>query len=467
MANKMVAVVSLKDGYTVKPAEPTFNGRLALSEWDQIGTITHVPTIYFYRPSQDWIMREGDVLATLRDSLSRALVHFYPLAGRLCWIEGGRLEIECNSMGVQLIEAESKTTLEDFGDFTSSPYLEYLEHLVPSVDYSSPIHELPLMLVQLTKFSCGGISISTSISHAVADGQSALHFVHEWARLARGEPVETAPFLDRTVLLAGGRNINNAAPAPAPRFDHQEFRHPPPLMGEPSAVQKERKKKTTVAFLKLTKTQVEKLKKTANESRVSEGRPYSRYETIAAHIWRSACKARGHLPEQPTAIGICVDSRSRMWPPLPQAYFGNATFDVIAAGRSGELASNPLGYVSSRIREAIQKVKDEYVRSAIDFLRNQPDLSRFQDLHALGRDEGPFYGNPNLGVISWLTLPMYGVDFGWGREIYMGPGPHDFDGDSLILPGHDGDGSVVVALCLQVAHMDAFKNFFYEAIAEP
>ena len=452
--------VSLKDSYTVIPAEPTFNGRLSLSEWDQIGTLTHVPTIYFYRPSQDWVMRGGDILATLRHSLSRVLVHFYPLAGRLCWIEGGRLEIECNSMGVQMIEAESKATLENFGDFTSSPYLEYLEHLVPSVDYSSPIHELPLLLVQLTNFSCGGISISTSISHAVADGQSSLHFIHEWARLARGEPIGTAPFLDRNVMP-----VRDSLIAP-PRFDHAEFRHPPLLMGVSSALE-ERKKETVLSFLKVTKTQVERLKRMANESRPTEGRPYSRYETIAAHIWRCACKARGHQSEQPTAIGICVDSRSRMRPPLPQAYFGNTIFDVIAAGRSGELVSNPLGYVSSRIREAIQKVTDEYVHSAIDFLKNQPDLSRFQDRHAFGSDAGPFFSNPNVEVVSWLTLPVYEVDFGWGKEIYMGPGPLDFDGDSLILPSHDGDGSVVVALSLQVAHMDAFKNYFYEAIAEP
>lgn len=44
----------------------------------------------------------------------------------------------------------------------------------------------------------------------------------------------------------------------------------------------------------------------------------------------------------------------------------------------------------------------------------------------------------------------------------MGPGTHDFDGDSLILPNPEEDGALIVALCLQVAHMDAFKKFFYE-----
>ncbi|KAK8471076.1 hypothetical protein PHAVU_003G140550 [Phaseolus vulgaris] len=446
--------------YTVKPMEPTKCGRVPLSEWDQIGTITHVPTIYFYRLSQNFHLFPNNTIASnLKDSLSRVLVPFYPLAGRLRWISNGRLELDCNAMGVQFVEAQSSSSLEDLGDFSPSSEHHYL---FPKVDYTLPIHELPLVLAQLTKFKCGGISISMTISHAVADGPSALHFTREWARLARGETLEKVPFLDWKVFRAG-------EPPSVPLTKchvHTEFNHPPLLLGQTNNSE-ERKKKTTVAILKLSKFQVETLRKTANESwnRPRNGRAYSRYESVTGHVWRSACKARGHKEEQPTAVGICVDSRSRMEPPLPKEYFGNATLDVIASSLAGDLMSKPLGYASSRIREAIERVNDEYVRSGVEFLKNQEDLSRFQDLYAVGSEKGPFYGNPNLGVVSWLTLPIYGVDFGWGKEVYMGPGTHDFDGDSLLLPGPDGDdGSLLLALCLQVVHMDAFKKHFYEDI---
>ncbi|XP_057421753.1 spermidine hydroxycinnamoyl transferase [Lotus japonicus] len=448
--------VTFKGCYTVKPMEPTWCGRLALSEWDQTGIITHVPTMYFYRPSGD----SSTIAATLRDSLSRILVPFYPLAGRLQWTDenNGRLELECNAMGVKFIEAESSLTLDDLGDF--SPCSEY-QHLTPSVDYTLPIHEWPLFLVQLTRFACGGVCISLQFSHAVGDGPSALHFISEWARLTRGEPLQTMPFLDRKVLHAGEPPLMKANQGdrgfklPSLLLDKKEEKH-----------RTEKKKKNSLATLKVSKSQVEKLRKEANASLdgSNNGRGYTRYETITGHMWRSACKARRHIHDQPTLLGVSVDARRRMQPPLPKGYFGNASFDVVATGVAGDLVSKPLGYASGRIREAIEKVNDEYVRSEIEFLKGQRDLKKFQDLHAIRSEDGDFFGDPNLCVVSWLALPIYGVDFGWGKEVFMGPGTHDSDGDSLLLPGPDGDGSLLIPICLQEIHMEAFKKHFYEGI---
>ncbi|KAK9268877.1 hypothetical protein L1049_000642 [Liquidambar formosana] len=235
--------VTLKGCHTVKPDKPTWNGCLSLSEWDQTCNLTHVPTLYFYRPGENWLAQFDYIIKTLRDSLSCALVHFYPLAGRLRWQgAGGRLELECNAMGAQLIEAELEAKLEDLSDFFSPP--PRFEYLLPSVDYSTTIQELPLLLVQLTRFRCGCFSLGQRISHAVTDGQGALHFISEWTSLARGEPLGAAPFLDRKVLRAG------KPPAAPPRFDHSDLDDPPFLIGQSNDV-KERKKKTAYAMLKL------------------------------------------------------------------------------------------------------------------------------------------------------------------------------------------------------------------------
>ncbi|XP_021858544.1 spermidine hydroxycinnamoyl transferase-like [Spinacia oleracea] len=446
--------VSIKSSSMVKPIEPTCKVVFRLSEWDQTGIITHVPTVYFYKPSQEWFISSKSIIDTLKDSLSRVLVHFYPLAGRVQWIGQGRLELICNSMGVELIEAESSINLSDFASKTN-----LFENLVPFVDYNKPIHELPLVSGQITKFRCGGICLGVNISHILADGQSALHFMSEWARLARDEPLEMAPYFNPNILRAQELPMTLA-----PSNMHTEFITPPLLIGQQNNLD-ERRKITTVAILSLSKYHVESLKKVANEGPNGPNTyNYTRYEVVTSHIWRSACKAREHHREQPTCLGFSVDVRNRLHPPLPPNYFGNAILDVVASSRSGDIITLPLGFTCARIREAIDKFDDQYIWSNINFWKSLIDFSPFQDFHSRKSKDAPFYGKPNLGVISWLTLPIYGLDFGWGTEIYMGPGAHDSDGDCIMLPGPMDDGSVKVAICLQLAHMDAFKKYFFEDI---
>ncbi|KAI4357041.1 hypothetical protein L6164_001016 [Bauhinia variegata] len=184
----------------------------------------------------------------------------------------------------------------------------------------------------------------------------------------------------------------------------------------------ERKKETCVALLPLSSDQVLKIKNKANEetavsSLVRATRPYSRYEAITAHIWRSGNKARNHDKQQPTIVRFLGDTRNRLKPPLPRNYFGNAVARMLTPMcSSGEIISNPLGY-------APRKYKKELTR-----------------------------------------LQRSTRDFGWGKPLYMGPGILNEDGKTFILPSPSEDGSVIIALRFQTAHMEAFQKFFYEDI---
>ncbi|RVW96135.1 Spermidine hydroxycinnamoyl transferase [Vitis vinifera] len=408
--------------YTVRPARETPGGYRCVSDSDQVRALTHAPTFYFYPPVNVSLESATEIL---RHSLSEALVIFYPLAGRLHWIGGGRLELDCNALGALLIAVESEGKVDDYGDFRPTPEIRAL---IPSVDYNKPIDELPLLLVQLTKFSCGSMSLGLGISHTIADGLSALHFISEWAKIARGEQANSPPFLDRSVLLAPEHLT-------APVFDHPEFGPQPLLIGKQDNME-ERKRETTTLM----------------------------YEAIAGHIWRSACKARQHESQQPTLLSIIVDARNRMEPPLPPRYFGNGTFRVTAETTSGELVSNSLGFASGKARQAIEKATHEYLQSSLVYVKCQEDVTNFRNFHTVGCAKGAFYGNPNLEITSWARLPIYGADFGWGQEIYMGPGGIGYDGKVFVFPGQGQDGSFVVALRLQVRHVDAFQKFFYEDI---
>ncbi|KHN02094.1 Hydroxycinnamoyl-Coenzyme A shikimate/quinate hydroxycinnamoyltransferase [Glycine soja] len=65
-------------------------------------------------------------------------------------------------------------------------------------------HEIPLLLVQLTRFHGGdqGLVIGVLLSHPLTDATGIVDFMNRWAKLARGEELDPneIPFLDRTLL---------------------------------------------------------------------------------------------------------------------------------------------------------------------------------------------------------------------------------------------------------------------------
>jgi shikimate O-hydroxycinnamoyltransferase len=98
---------------------------------------------------------------------------------------------------------------------------------------------------------------------------------------------------------------------------------------------------------------------------------------------------------------------------------------------------------------------DGYCRSALDYLELQPDLS------TLVRGAHTFRC-PNLGLTSWVRLPIHDADFGWGRPVFMGPGGIAYEGLAFVLPSANRDGSLSVAISLQAKHMEKFRKLIYD-----
>ncbi|KAG6670717.1 hypothetical protein I3843_Q043200 [Carya illinoinensis] len=446
-------MVTLKSTSTIVPSKPTPGGILQLSETDQRMQWTHAPLIFIYKTTSD-NNEKITTLETLKDSLS---------SGRLRWIHGGRLELHCNAKGAQLLEAYSEVKLDELGDFAPT---KAVEDLVPKVDYGSPIEDWSLMLVQVTRFSCGGLCVGTAMSHTVVDGWSVAKFFNAWTKLARGDELEAneMPFHDRTILLS-------PEPLLPPRFEHIEFTKPPLLLGHTDA-KEQQMKETCATILKVAKEQVEGLRKKANEiphqdMEMVVTQPYSRYEAVASHLWRCICKARASDNSQPTRVSVAVDIRSRLNPSLPAGYFGNATLlTVTSKWVHSDLLSKPLSYAAGKLREAIERMTNEYVRSALDFIAGQDDVSTLRGgFHIRAYTKTPnFLGNPNVSIGSWINFPFYGMDYGWGKPIYIGPGLLNDDGKSFIMSSPTADGSLLIALRLQTEYMDSFKKIFYESI---
>lgn len=135
--------IDVKDSTLVRPAAATPSVSLWNSNVDLVVPNFHTPSVYFYRPTGAANFFDT---AVMKAALGRALVPFYPMAGRLKRDEDGRIEIDCNAEGVLFVEAESDGVVDDFGDF--APTLE-LRRLIPAVDYSQGISTYPLLVLQV------------------------------------------------------------------------------------------------------------------------------------------------------------------------------------------------------------------------------------------------------------------------------------------------------------------------------
>ena len=141
------------------------------------------------------------------------------------------------------------------------------------------------------------------------------------------------------------------------------------------------------------------------------------FEVLVAHVWRARTRALGH--GQKSTVVFAVDTRTRMVAsPLPQGFVGNAVAAVAAAD---DVAHKPLSYCVERIRDAITRVTDDYIRSAIDWLEVNRGL--------------PAIAGGGFFVSAWWKLPFHELDFGYGRPIYGGPVASPMEEFVLLLHG--------------------------------
>ena len=89
-----------------------------------------------------------DPAHVIREALAKALVPYYPFAGRLREHNGWKLVVDCTGEGVLFVEADADVGLEHFGDPILPPF-PCLEELIFDVPGSSAILNAPLLLFQV------------------------------------------------------------------------------------------------------------------------------------------------------------------------------------------------------------------------------------------------------------------------------------------------------------------------------
>jgi len=376
-------------------------------------------------PSQGFV----SVVESLEKSLSEALVHFYPLAGRLCLDEDGILKVDCNDAGVDFIEASSHVGLADLTDCDSSAHV--MQDLVPYVDtLNADGFFLPMVGVQVTKL-IDGVVIGIAINHLIADGYSTWHFMSSWAELCRGSSVICLPPLhDRTVA----RNIKvklNINPPTRDSYVNGTKTQKLPLRGK---------------IFHFSKKMMEEIKTRANKNR--EGKPFSCFQALGAHLWQGVTRARKLAPEDPTVFTIVIDCRTRVDPPLPRNYFGNAIHSIYGVTAAGLLQSNGLSFAANMLQQVIDSHGAKAIKQKNEKWEQNPKLYGLSDV-----------GMNSVTVGSSPRFEVYESDFGWGRPVRVRSGCNNkFDGMVYLYPGQEGGGSVDVEITLLPQTMDMLES---------
>ncbi|TQD98871.1 hypothetical protein C1H46_015514 [Malus baccata] len=133
----------------------------------------------------------------IREALSKALVYYYPLAGRLREGPNRKLMVDCNGEGILFVEASADVTLEQLGDkiLPPCPLLEEFLFNFPGSD--------GIIGCQVTRLICGGFILALRLNHTMCDAPGLLLFLNAIAEMARGAHAPSIlPVWERVLLFA-------------------------------------------------------------------------------------------------------------------------------------------------------------------------------------------------------------------------------------------------------------------------
>uniref|UniRef100_A0A804L1J5 Omega-hydroxypalmitate O-feruloyl transferase n=1 Tax=Musa acuminata subsp. malaccensis TaxID=214687 RepID=A0A804L1J5_MUSAM len=274
----------------VPPEKETERVLYFLSNLDQNIAVI-VRTVYCFKSPDQGNEKAGDVI---REALSKVLVHYYPLAGRLTVSSERKLIVDCTGEGAVFVEAIADCEMEQIGDI-AKPDPSMLGKLVYDVPGAKNMLEIPPLVAQVTKFKCGGFILGLAMNHCMFDGLGAMEFVNSWCETARGLPLSVPPFMDRTVL--------EARDPPLLEFPHHEFREIPDSPRTISLYQEEMLYKSFY----FDPHRIEHLKSRATGDGVLHS--CTTFEALSALVWRARTAALRVEHDQQTKLLFAVDGR--------------------------------------------------------------------------------------------------------------------------------------------------------------
>ncbi|GJM99416.1 hypothetical protein PR202_ga16511 [Eleusine coracana subsp. coracana] len=436
MEVKVLSSKLVKPSYPAGTPRPDTTEHVPSSVFDKVTYHMQMAIIYAFSPP-------GPSTADIERGLAEVLGAYRLFAGQVRPGPDGGPGVLLNDHGARLVEASVDAQLADIAPTKPSPAVLQLH---PDLE-AETIEEV--VQVQLTRFACGSLAVGFTANHAVADGHATSDFLVAWGRAARGLPVGPSPPHHHPDLFP---------PRDPPRveFEHRgaEYRRPSgPLAAAAGHGHHNNSNNVVIHKAHFTKDFIAGLRAKASEGR---GRPFSRFETILAHLWRTITRARGLAnPNQTSTVRVSVDGRPRL--AAPPGYFGNLVLWAFPTATIGDLLNRPLRRAAQVIHDAVARVDRAYFQSFVDFAGSAEVEKEGLEKTAVLKDALC----PDLEVDSWLTFPFYELDFGAGCPTYFMPSYFPTEGMLFLGPSYIGDGSVDAFVPVFQHDLEAFKQCCY------
>ncbi|KAL5225471.1 hypothetical protein ABZP36_012110 [Zizania latifolia] len=375
----MSIVVSKSLPVVVRPSEPVTTARkIMLSPMDKVYCPVPARVLLAFEHPID------EPAETIKRGLSQALVHYYPIAGRLATDDDGDIYIDCTGEGVTFVSASANYAMKDIMSSIDQqpsdvPATAVLLELTVNYSAEGDGRTDPLLLMQVTMFSCGGFIVGVTWNHGFADGFGMAQFLQAVGELARQLPTpsvvpvrwdESAQVMPPSLLAAYHQSVRCL---PLPNLVEQNITIPWSL-----------------------------IKHIRGDT---DGKPSSctMFEAVAAVLWQ--CRTRAVMSDDrsnaPTMLYFTVNARK--YTGAKDGYYGNCTTTHKAVAKSGTVANGDIMDVVGVIRRAKEQIPEQFNKDADMAIGDQ--LSHWQ----------AGYGNALL-LTSWRNLGFEDVDFGGGKS---------------------------------------------------
>ncbi|KAL6183785.1 hypothetical protein ACLB2K_045196 [Fragaria x ananassa] len=422
----------------ITPAKPTPYETKLLSDIDnQQGLRFHVPFIMSYKNNPSISSKQNDPVEMIIDALSRALEFYYPLAGRLREVQNKKLVVDCTGEGFLFVEANANITLDELGDAILPP-CPFLDEFLFNVPGSDGILGSPLLLIQVTRLSCGGFIFALRLNHTMCDTFGLVQFLKAVGEIAQGKDAPSSPPVWERQLL-------NAREPPIISCTHHEFDDTIDPLCLKSSATIQRSFCFGPKEIKALKDHLPPHLSTCS----------STFELITACVWKCRTISLEMNPKQIVRLSCTVNAlgkHNNVF--LPPGYYGNTFAYPAVVSTAERLCNSPLGYAVELVKKSKAKMSEDYLRSMADFaeIRGRPPLA--------------MKGMSDFIVSDNTRTGLGGIDFGWGKPVYAGVAKSiDLISFYVRKTNKEEKYEILVPLCLPLSSMERFQQEFKKMIS--